>query len=407
MSVKDGLDVMTAPVASYSSELKELITAIGEDAAERARLDVSPIEPIALIRNARLGAVTLPASDGGRGASTRELLTLVMDLAEADPDVAHILRAHFWQVKVISRLPAGPRRERWLDEIRSGMLFGNATSEKGNVSAGTALFSTTLTPSGQNYLLDGEKFYSTGTLFSDRIAVSAQVDESTVAYVIVPSDREGITIVDDWDGIGQQHTGTGTTHFERVAVAADEVVTFGRTNDLPRVAGDAALLQVYLQAIVTGILRTVVADASALIHNRSRTFAHAPAENPAEDPILQEIVGKIASAAYTAEAAVYAVADTIDAAYRSELQGTPDPELFAAASLAAAKVKVHVDAVGLAAASALFEVGGASAATRSKNLDRHWRNIRTLTLHNPTAYKAVAVGNAVINGAALPSNGYF
>lgn len=406
MSAAGGLDVVTAPNVLHSGELEELITAIGKGAAERARLDVNPTEAIALIRNARLGAVALAVSDGGRGASTRELLSLVMDLAEADPDVAHILRAHFWQEKVISRLPAGPRRERWLDEIRSGMLFGNASSEKGNISAGTASYSTTLRRSGQDYVLDGEKFYSTGTLYSDRIAVSAQVDESTVAYVIVPSDREGVTIADDWDGIGQQRTGTGTTRFEHVAVGSDEVVTFRRATDSPPI-GDAALLQIYLQAIITGILRSVVTDATALIHNRSRTFTHAPAESPAADPILQEVVGKIASAAYAAEAAVFAVADTIDAAYRSDQRGAPDPGLFAAASLAAAKAKVHIDEVGLEAASALFEVGGASAATRSKNLDRHWRNIRTLTLHNPTAYKAVAVGNTVINGAALPSNGYF
>lgn len=407
VTAEGGLDVIAAPIALNSGELKDLIAAIGKDAAQRARLDVGPHEQIALIRESRLGAVTLPVGEGGGGASNRELLSLIMDLAEADPNVAHILRAHFWQIRVISRLPVSPGRKRWLDEIRAGMLFGNATSEKGKVSAGTPSYSTTLTPSGQDYVLNGEKFYSTGTLFADRIAVSAQVDESTMAFVIVPSDREGVTIVDDWDGIGQQHTGTGTTRFEHVVVTSDEVVAFRAAADPPAVAGDGALLQVYLQAIIAGILRAVVTDATTLIHNRSRTFAHAPAESPAADPILQEVVGKVASAAYMAEAAVLAVADTIDAAYRSEQLGTPDRELFAEASLAAAKVKVHIDAVGLAAAGALFEVGGASAATRSKNLDRHWRNIRTLTLHNPTAYKAVAVGNAVINGAALPSNGYF
>ncbi|ORI14798.1 acyl-CoA dehydrogenase [Rhodococcus sp. 1168] len=394
-------------MALRSSELEDLIAAIASGAAERARLDQSPFDQIELIRQFRLGTVTLPLDEGGHGVSVRELLSLVIDLAEADPNVAHILRAHFWQVNEILRLPASPQRNAWLEEIRSGKIFGNASSEKGNRAAGASSFATALTRSGQDFILNGEKFYSTGSLFSDWLAVSAQVDESTIASVIIPSDRDGVTIVDDWDGIGQNRTGTGTTVFDNVVVHPNEVITLRSTSDITPRPSDGALLQLYLQAIVTGILRNVVTDAIGLIHSRARTFSHALAEQPAQDPILQHVIGKIASTTYVAEAAVLTAADAIDAAYRSEREGNPDSALFTAASLAAAKVKIHVDEVGLASATALFEVGGASAATRSKNLDRHWRNIRTLTLHNPTSYKAVAVGNTTINDATLPLNGYF
>ncbi|MEU6128156.1 acyl-CoA dehydrogenase family protein [Saccharopolyspora sp. NPDC047091] len=396
------------PVLPGSPELAGLIAEIAAGSAERAAQDRNPHEQIDLLRRARLGAITLPVSEGGPGASVRDLLSVVIDLAEADPNVAHALRAHFWQVNELLRaLPPGPRRQHWLDEVRAGKFFGNANSERGGRAAGAFSFATGLTRTADGFRLNGEKFYSTGTLFADHIGVSAQLDENSVAAVLVPVDREGVTVLDDWDGIGQTRTGTGTTVFDDVSIAEHEVIDVRVTDGSPRPSSDVAQLQLYLQAIVAGILRSVATDAAALIRGRTRSFQHAPTASPADDPILHAEVGRISSAAYVAEAAVLAAADEIDAAYRSERLGAPDRELFTAASLAASKVKVHVDAIALQAATDLFEVGGASSASRSRNLDRHWRNIRTLTLHNPTAYKAAVVGDVTINGSPLPVNGYF
>ncbi|MGA9374800.1 MAG: acyl-CoA dehydrogenase family protein, partial [Mycobacterium sp.] len=170
---------------------------------------------------------------------------------------------------------------------------------------------------------------------------------------------------------------------------------------------DSPLAQLYLQAIMAGILHAVVDDAGQLIRGRTRTFDHAPADRPSDDPVLLQTIGRLSAAAYTARAAVLTAADDIDRAYESVRNQAPDARLFAEASLSAARVKVHVDETALAASASIFEVGGASSASRSKNLDRHWRNIRTLTLHNPTSYKAVAIGNLEVNGEPLPANGYF
>jgi alkylation response protein AidB-like acyl-CoA dehydrogenase len=390
----------------------DLVAAIAADAPERRRAGLNPFAAIEQVRAARLGAVTLPESDVA-GATMRELFGLVIALAEADPDVAHILRAHFWQVQEIRRLPAGPARDRLLEEVRAGRLLGNASSESGG-AAGASDYATTLTRDGAGWRLDGRKAYSTGTLFADLVAVWATVrddggdaGEHTVASVVVPVDREGVTMIDDWDGIGQRHTGSGTTVFEAVEVAADEVLAVRSARGGARNASDAPYLQLYMQALMAGILRAVARDAGVLLHGRTRTFSHAPADVPAHDPVLLQTAGRIASTAWVAEAAVLAAADLVETAYAAEWAGAPDPALTAAASLAASKVKVHVDEVALAAAASLFEVGGASAASRSRDLDRHWRNIRTLTLHNPTSYKAVAVGDHVVNDAPLPGNAYF
>ena len=112
--------------------------------------------------------------------------------------------------------------------------------------------------------------------------------------------------------------------------------------------------------------------------------------------------------ATAARAAVLDAAAAIGAATDSyDDRGVPDADLSTEAQLKVAKVKVHLDAVAPDAATRLLELGGASAASRQRNLDRHWRNVRTITLHNPVAYKARVIGENLLHGAPIPANAYF
>jgi alkylation response protein AidB-like acyl-CoA dehydrogenase len=160
-------------------------------------------------------------------------------------------------------------------------------------------------------------------------------------------------------------------------------------------------------SLVFSVLASVVDDGVALLRSRDRSFSHAPTERPTDDPLLQRLLGELASTAYIAKAVVLDAADAIGAATASMRDGVPDAELAAQAQLKVAKVKVHLDDVAPEAATGLLELGGASAASRKRNLDRHWRNIRTITLHNPVAYKARAIGQNLLHGTPVPGNAYF
>jgi alkylation response protein AidB-like acyl-CoA dehydrogenase len=159
--------------------------------------------------------------------------------------------------------------------------------------------------------------------------------------------------------------------------------------------------------VVAGILASVVDDGIALLRSRERSFSHALSERPADDPLYQKQLGELAATAYIAKSAVLDAAAAIDAATTSETDGVPDAQLAAEAQLKVAKVKVHLDDVAPQAATRLLELGGASAASRQRNLDRHWRNIRTITLHNPVAYKARVIGQNLLHGTPIPANAYF
>lgn len=390
-------------------EWDELLASIAAGAKDRDLNDENPFDQVAALKRAGFGTLRLPESLGGAGLSVPQLFSAVIDVAKADPIVAHIFRTHFWFTEERLRNADDPVSKHWLGKIAEGKIFGNAFSEKGSLAVGSLVFNTRLLadPAGSGFRLTGEKYYSTGTLFSDYLTVTATTDHDSVANVLVPTDREGVRLVDDWDGFGQRRTGTGTTTLTNVAVTADEILSDTPYDADPVPTVQYAALQLFIHAVVAGILANVVDDGVALLRSRERNFSHAVTERPTDDPLLQRQLGVLASTAYVARAAVLDAAAAIGAATDSAVDGVPDARLAAEAQLKVAKVKVHLDDVAPEAATRLLELGGASAASRQRNLDRHWRNIRTITLHNPVAYKARVIGQNLLDGTPVPANAYF
>jgi len=391
-----------------SPEWTELLAGIGAGAKDRDLNDENPFDQVTALKRAGFGTLRLPTELGGAGYTVPQLFSAVIDVARADPIVAHIFRTHFWFTEERLRTPGDPIGQRWLSKVADGKIFGNAFSEKGSLAVGSLVFNTRLLPDpAVGFRITGEKYYSTGTLFADYLTATATTDHDSVAVVIVPADRTGVRLIDDWDGFGQRRTGTGTTIFKDVAVSAEEVLSDSPYDAEPTPTVQYASLQLYIHAVVAGVLEAVVDDGVALLRSRERSFSHATTEKPTDDPLLQRQLGVLASTAYVARAAVLDAAETIGRATASDSGDGPDPVLAAEAQLKVAKVKVHLDDVAPEAATRLLELGGASAASRQRNLDRHWRNIRTITLHNPVAYKARVIGENLLHGTALPANAYF
>src|SRR6478672_2889209 len=236
----------------------------------------------------------------------------------------------FGSSRSVCALPTTPSSARRLHKVADDKIFGNAFSERGSLAVGSLVFNTRLLPAdGGGYRLDGEKYYSTGTLFSDYLTVATTTDHDSVATVAVPVDRDGVRLIDDWDGFGQRRTGTGTTVFTNVAVSNDEVLSDTPYDAAPVPTAQHASLQLFIHAVVAGILASVVDDGIALLRSRDRSFSHALAERPTDDPLYQKQLGELASTAYIAKAAVLDAAEAIAAATASEIDGVPDAQLAA------------------------------------------------------------------------------
>lgn len=398
----------SVPLKIGSPELEALLNQIAEGASDRERDRVLPFEVIDLIRRARLGALRLPVNAGGAGSTIRDLFAFVIRLGGADANVAHILRNHFSVVERLVRTPKDEQSRQWQEAVAEGAIIGLATTELESPRVGNVTPGTTFTPDGNgDYLLNGTKYYSTGTLYSDYVLVRAADPSGATGATIVPIKREGIELVDDWDGLGQRLTATGTTHFRNVKVKRQEVV-FDTPGGGYGVPYSNTFAQLFLTAIVAGIARATLRDATALVRSRKRTFYYAPTEIPTDDPLLQQTVGQIASGAFAAETVVLAAAEALDIATDAFDAGAANAADAAhTAALLSAKAKIIADDFTIRGGSLLFDVGGASATKKVTNFDRHWRNARTLSSHNPTTYKARSIGEHEINGTPLPAKGFF
>lgn len=391
-----------------SPDLEALLAHIAEGASDRERDRVLPFQEIDLIRKARLGALRLPISAGGAGSTIRELFEVVIRLGEADANVAHILRNHFSVVERLVRTPKDEQSREWQKAVADGAIIGLATTELESPKVGDITPNTMLTPDGTgDFLLNGTKYYSTGTLYSDYVLVRAADPSGAAGATIIPIKREGVELIDDWDGLGQRLTATGTTHFHNVKVKREEVV-FDAPDIGYGVPYSNTFAQLFLTAIVAGIACASLRDAAALVRSRKRTFYYAPSQTPTDDPLLQQTIGQIASGAFAAETVVLAAAEALDVATDAFDAGADNAtEAAHRAALLSAKAKIVADEFAIRGGSLLFDVGGASATKKVTNFDRHWRNARTLSSHNPTTFKARSIGQYEISGIPLPAKGFF
>lgn len=399
---------MTPPrqAAPFSAELLQRIAA---GAAERDARRELPYALIEEIKNTGFGAHRLAREYGGGGATLEATLEAAITLAEADPNIAHIWRNHHVALeRILNNTSRHPLLERLRQRVAAGDLIGAANTEINHPTiGGDAPFSSRLLAEGDGYLLNGKKFYSTGALFADWIYITASLKDGTRILTVVPKDRPGLDTVDDWYGMGQRLTGSGTTLFDNIAVAADEVLLPGDIPARQAVFG-STIAQIFLTAVIAGIVAAVARDAGTLLGKRQRNYYYAPNPAGAQDPLLLAALGEREADAFAVRAIVLAAGRVADQAYAALQRQDPEVDSYLeAAAAAAAKAKVTVDRIAHHAATALFDVAGASSTLSNINLDRHWRNIRTISSHNHGSHKAYALGNRRINGVPLPTLGFF
>lgn len=377
---------------------------IAAGAAERDRTGELPYQAVSDLAAAGFGAVRVPESHGGAGATLPELFELFVDLAAADSNIAQALRAHFAFVEDRLVAEPGPGRDKWLARFAAGELVGNSWTEVGAVKVGEVI--TKVSPDGEGgFRINGTKYYSTGSIFADWLDTYAErTDTGKRVIAAVNRHQPGVELADDWDGFGQRTTGTGTSIFTDAIVSEEDLVDFDT-----RFKYQTAFYQQVLLAVLAGSAKAAERDFAADLKARKRTFSHAAANVAAEDPQLLQVIGEVSAAAFAAAATVERVSQALQGAYETALalhQGAisvdEDEAANDAAELASAQAQVVLTPLVLNAITHAFDALAASATSVSKNLDRHWRNARTAGNHNPWVFKARLIGDLAVNGTELP-----
>ncbi|MGH3654102.1 acyl-CoA dehydrogenase family protein [Glutamicibacter sp.] len=386
--------IATAAIESRYQELLErfqpVFARIADGSREREQNRILPFEQVQWLKDAGFTTVRVPESHGGSPISHEHLFRLLIELAAADSNVAHLLRSHFSFVETISLQPA-EFQDRWFPRVLAGEIFGNAATERDGNALGTT--NTKLVQTEQGWVLRGEKYYTTGSIFADWVVVMATTDGvEGRQYAIIDRHAQGVEILDDWDGFGQPLTGTGTAIFTNVAVEEANIIQRKVASTL-----EPAFFQLCLLAVLAGIGKGARNAAADIVANRTRTFNTGSGALFKDDAQIQELVGRLAANVFAAECIVVTAARELDSAVDEEL-GLDPQAAYLRAELAVQQAHVATPKLILDATSEIFDVTGASAVSTSKSLDRFWRNARTVATHNPVAFKARSVGDYFING---------
>ena len=396
---------LVSSAAEAVSVARTLAQRFATDAADRDRERRLPSAEIDELSRSGIYGATVPAEFGGADIPPSALAEVLRTLATADPNIAQIPQSHFVYVQLLKVAATTEQQRFFFAEVLRGRRFANAQSERGGKTLTD--IATTFTPDGSGgFRLDGEKYYCTGTLFAHWIPVLARLHDPRRLsalpagdYILyVPADAAGLTVVDDWNGLGQRLTGSGTVTLNDVAVQPEWVVRRSPAFDGPTSYG--AFAQLLHTAIDVGIARAALDDAAEFARTKSRPWFEAKVDRAIEDPLLVQRFGELAVAVASAEATLETAGRAVDLAFAE-----PDEQHASAASVAVAVAKIVAEKSAMVVSTALFEVSGTRSAAADLDLDRHWRNARTHTLHDPVRWKYQHIGRVVLHNEPPPRHG--
>ena len=370
-------------------------------APQRDRERRLPHEEIEAVRRSGLLAMRVPREYGGIEIDMPNFSRVIRLLAAGDPNIAQAITPHFTNLEKL-RIYGTPAQHRWyFDLALTGSLTSNAAAEREGAFIGDV--STLLFRENGIWRLRGRKYYSTGSLFSSIILVTAAHEEGGRAAIFVPVDRAGVTLSDDWDGMGQRTTASGTSEFDNVEIAEQEILRIPAYG--ARRTHEGSFAQLIHASIDAGIARAALEDACEYGRGGARVLRESGVRGAIEDPYVLHTIGEMAILTHGAESLLERGAALLDKAVRASFAGEAEGEqLLAEASIAIAEAKYATTEASIKVSEMIFRIGGASATSSRLDLDRHWRNARTHTTHDPVAYKARAVGDFYLNGALPPIN---
>lgn len=374
----------------------DLASRFATGAAERDRHRLLPHAEIEELSRAGLLAVIVPRELGGPGLGLHAAADVLRLVAAADPSIGQIPQSHFVYLYTLLRNGDGDQRRFFAAEILAGRRIGNAQAEAGTKFVGEVR--TRLRRTSTGLVLDGVKNYTTGAYFAHWIGVLALDDEDRQVVAYVPAGAPGLQVVDDWDGMGQRTTASGTVVLEGVAVAPEHVIPHYRTCEGPQVHG--AFAQLLHTGIDAGIARGALAEAATFLRTKARPWFEAGVDAASDDALTIQRFGDLEIEVRSAEALFAEAGRALDA-----VGPHPGEAEAAAVSIAVATAKVLADRAAILASNAVFELGGTRSSLDSLNLGRHWRNARTHTLHDPARWKVQHIGRYALNGTLPPRHG--
>ena len=388
-----------AHIIQSDAEALDIAHALAEqfksNAVQRDAQRILPFQEIEAYSQSGLWAITVPKQYGGAEVSSLTVAKIIALMSGVDGSIGQIPQNHFYALEVLRNTGTEQQKQKLYAEVLKGARFGNALAEFKTKNATQK--QTAITPTEHGFVVNGEKFYCTGSLFAHRIPTLVKDHENREFLAFITRESEGLELIDDWSGFGQRTTGSGTVKFNNVQVAAEDIIPFDTAFSQATLVGPFA--QIMHAAIETGIARAAFEETLHRVR-QARPWIDSGVDQATADPLILFELGRIVADVRASEVLLKQAARSIDAA-----KPQPTAANIAKASLDVAKVRAHSTETALKASSKLIELAGSRGSQREDGLDRFWRNARVHTLHDASRWKYYFIANHLLNGVLPPRRG--
>lgn len=381
------LDVSN-PHFAKAVRLREIFA---QDAAARDREGGRPSAQLALLKDSGLLNLLIPRDHGGVGERWSTALKIVREFAKADGALGHLYGYHFGSQHA-AWLRGTPEQaaDIFTRSAACNWFWGNTAN-----SFSKSLFGRR---DGDGYRLDGYRPFASGSHIADYLQIAWEDrDTDERSFAVIPADRDGLRIENDWDGFGQRQTGSGRVTYENVRVHDHEVLSHRPDGGRPYQTITPFLQQSTLLNVFIGSAQGALLTARDYTKDKSRPWVHSGVERHTDDPWIKRVYGELYTKVRAATLLADEAAATLDRVWARGRELTRDER--GEASVVIAGANVHAGEVALDVTSRIFEAMGARSATIANGYDRFWRNVRIHTLHNPAEYKIRNVGSWFMTGA--------
>ena len=368
-------------------------------AVERDERGGTPKAERDALRHSGLLALSIPTQYGGLGARWSDTLGIVREFAKVDSSIAHVFGFHHLMLATVRLFSRPDQWQPWFEQTaRKNWFWGNALNPLDT--------RTVVKDFGGWREFSGKKSFCSGASDSEMLIASA-VDENAGGKLLIaaiPSGRSGITLHNDWNNIGQRQTDSGSASFERVRVEESELLLDPGPLSTPFACLRPLIAQLTFTHMFLGIAEGAFDEARNYTLTETRAWHKSSAEDVRQDPYVLHHYGEFWVALEGVRLLVERAAGLLDQAWAKG--PTLSEHERGQLAIAIATAKVAATRQGLDLCSRLFEVTGARSTHASLRLDRHWRNLRTQTLHDPVDYKLHELGDWALN-QALPTPTFY
>lgn len=376
---------------------KKLAAEFATTAAQRDKQGGNPKAERDLIRQSGLLALSIGKQYGGQGADWLTIFKTIQTIAQVDSSLAHVYGFHHLLIATVQLFAQPEQYSTWFEQTaREHLFWGNTLNPLDRRTTATQL-------SEHEYVFHGDKSFCSGSMDSDILLCSGFNEDGKLLIGVIPTAREGVSFLGDWDNMGQRQTDSGSSHFEQVKISKDELLLNPGPLSTPYSSLRPLIAQLIFVHMFLGVAEGAFETAKQTVQNQ-KAWSKSLVENAVNDPFIQkhfaEFYVQLESVRLLADKAVqrlqwaWEIGEALTAEQRGEV------------SIAIATAKIAATNSSLYITQNIFQVMGARATTAKLNLDRFWRNVRTQTLHDPIDYKYQEVGEWVLT-AKVPDPSFY